>query len=129
VIRRATVADAKAVAHVHRSARAEAPHPRHVTDEEWRERLDRGDLTTFVWEDRGAVLGIAGVLGDQLAVLYVLPGAQGQGIGSALLSVAVEHGARRLAVYADNDGGRRFYERHGWVLEDEDDEEARYRRG
>jgi GNAT superfamily N-acetyltransferase len=127
VIRRATVADAAAIAHVHRSARAAAPHPRHVTDEEWRERLEGG--AHFVWHDRGAVVGFASVAGDRLAALYVLPGAQGQRIGSALLEVAVDHGARRLEVYADNAGGRRFYERHGWVLEDEDAEEARYRRG
>jgi putative acetyltransferase len=48
--------------------------------------------------------------------LYVLPCAQGRGIGTALLE-AVRTGAKNLSLWTfqRNTAARRFYERHGFV--------------
>ena len=54
--------------------------------------------------------------GDDLDWLWVLPEAQGTGIGSALLSHARQQrpGGLALWVFASNAPARRFYERRGW---------------
>ena len=45
------------------------------------------------------------------------PTAQGRGIGTSLLDLAVEElgGAARLWCFQSNTAARRFYERHGFV--------------
>ena len=50
--------------------------------------------------------------------LFVLPEAQGRGVGAALLDFADEQmpGGMWLGTAAQNVGGRRFYERHGFRL-------------
>ena len=112
-IRRATAGDATAIAHVHRSSRAEA------YGSEFAVREKGGDPELFVADHDGAVVGFAAVEGPLLGALYVLPGAQGGGAGAALLRSAMKEGASELWVYSANDGARRFYERHGWVAEPE----------
>jgi ribosomal protein S18 acetylase RimI-like enzyme len=58
----------------------------------------------------------------ELTRLYVDPASRGSGIGALLFEAGVEwsreQGARWMLVnvFADNDGGRRFYERAGCVL-------------
>jgi len=47
-------------------------------------------------------------------MLFVDPDANGQGVGAALLREAEELGASTLECFRDNQGARRFYERHGW---------------
>jgi ribosomal protein S18 acetylase RimI-like enzyme len=68
-----------------------------------------------VWDKEGAILGFI-VLGDAtVEYLYVEPEMTGRGIGSALLKYAKErlsHGFS-LWTFQENDGARRFYERHG----------------
>ena len=60
-----------------------------------------------------------------LSRLFVDPGSWGQGIGSLLLTRAVEEmhtrGYSRAQLYtaAGNERSRRFYERHGWVAGEE----------
>lgn len=51
----------------------------------------------------------------QLCQLFVLPAAQGRGVGTSLLRHAMAElgGELWLSVMADNAGARRFYERHG----------------
>lgn len=104
---------------VHRASRAaayahlgtpEQAAGRHVTVEHWQQWLARSRV--WVWGD--PVEAFASVDGDVLSGLYVLPDAQGRGIGSALLEIAVAHGARQLWVYAEHPQARAFYERHGW---------------
>ena len=55
--------------------------------------------------------------------LYVLPEAQGAGIGSLLLQEVVQGrpDGLYLWVFQQNAGARRFYERHGFVLVEETD--------
>lgn len=87
-----------------------------------RPAIDAGRMT--VAEVDGEVVGVAsaGPHEGQLVLwkLYVLPGHQGEGIGTALLE-AVLDGVRgrypvvRLAYLDGNDGARRFYARHGFT--------------
>lgn len=53
----------------------------------------------------------------QLHQLFVLPSAQGKGVGTTLLGHAKTqcHEGMWLSVFAENLGARRFYERHGFA--------------
>lgn len=54
--------------------------------------------------------------------LYVLPSSQGRGVGAALLQVAQSRlDALSLWTFQRNEGARRFYEKHGFVLVKETD--------
>ncbi|MDQ3430921.1 MAG: GNAT family N-acetyltransferase [Actinomycetota bacterium] len=68
-------------------------------------------------------VGFAAVDGHWLGQLYVDPGAQGRGVGRALLEVAKD--ARpdglRLHVFTRNTRARRFYEAAGFVLVEQGD--------
>ena len=105
-----------------------------VTDErvdQW-ESLIRdapGSGTLLLAEDDGAAIGGAVVLPSrdddlpdaaELAALYVDPCAWRRGAGSALLAEGFErmpHPVQLLWVLARNEGARRFYERHGFVVD------------
>ena len=70
--------------------------------------------------ERGRVVGFAATSEHESATwldqLYVLPGHEGQGLGSLLLAAA-QDGMRlpmRLYTFQANVGARRFYERHGY---------------
>jgi GNAT superfamily N-acetyltransferase len=75
-------------------------------------------------EEEGRLLGFLGIehstnLGaDVLERIYVEPGEQKRGVGSALLDKAKElrPGGLHLWVFQKNTGARRFYERHGFRL-------------
>ena len=121
-VRRATLADADAVARVFtRSFRTLDFLPRLHTAEE-----DRGfirdvvlaEREAWVADDGGRIAGFAALAGDVLTHLYVDPDAQGRGVGSALLErVKGERPAGfELWVFQRNDRARRFYERHGCRL-------------
>lgn len=87
-------------------------------------------------EPDGEVVGFAqGVLADEdepawLPRIYVHPDRWGEGVGSELLG-RVEAWLRdaaaerlRLAVMADNEVGNAFYEKHGYEVVEERDEEV-----
>ena len=141
MIRRATAADAPAVAQVHAAARAGWAFESlsAATDEAtWAERLAGTDTETYVLERDGAVRGFLSVWGEdattgRVLALYVDPAAQGTGVGSALLD-AVAAGRRTggdtaLVLWTDeaNAAARAFYERRGWRLDQVDGAELRYR--
>jgi GNAT superfamily N-acetyltransferase len=120
VLRRATEADADAIADVLGAARAaQAWFPPLHSPEETRwfvgQRLLPGH-DTWVFEEDGRVVAFAAISGDHLGHLFVHPDAQGRGIGTALL----EHTQRLLP-----DGftlwthqaseARAFYEARGLV--------------
>ena len=75
------------------------------------------DCELWVAEQDGAPAGILVLDGEFVDQLYVEPGLTGRGIGSALLAVAKRERPRglRLWVFQSNTGGRRFYERHGFL--------------
>lgn len=64
----------------------------------------------------GAV-GFAASRGDKLDMLFIAPEVRGCGIGTLLLSHAVEHwGVCRIDVNEQNLQARGFYERQGFVM-------------
>jgi ribosomal protein S18 acetylase RimI-like enzyme len=101
----------------------------------WREQLvdEAGGRGTFVAQSRDALVGFAAVgptrdpfanpgTGEVYAI-YVDPDEWRRGIGSSLLTQAVEdlrgrgYTSATLWVLVANDIGRRFYEQHGWQVE------------
>ncbi|WP_311932238.1 GNAT family N-acetyltransferase [Microbispora sp. H11081] len=127
LIRHAGPGDAGHVAEVFLAARAEMTYlPRLHSDAEsraWIAGVVLPSSRVWVAELGGRVAGFAAVSGDLLDHLYVAPGAQNGGVGSALLGHAKRarpHGLD-LYVFQRNTGARRFYERHGFTLVAEGD--------
>lgn len=119
-LRRATAADAGALAAVQIAARAASPMPPgiHPPDEvrAWlAERSVQND--TWVAEANGAVVGYARFTETWLDDLYVVPSAQGEGVGTALLELvkALRPHGFSLWVFEVNQPARAFYARHGLV--------------
>ncbi|GAA4975033.1 GNAT family N-acetyltransferase [Kineococcus glutinatus] len=122
-LRRAGEADADAVADVWLRSRAEAMPWLAVvhTPEEVRawvgEHLIPGAGTWVAVVDE-RVVGVAAIAEGWLEQLYVLPEAQGHGVGRSLLDVAKEHsgGHLRLHVFRRNTRAQRFYASAGFVV-------------
>ena len=111
-----------AFAHVYPPERY--PFPDDAIREVWAEALADPEVEVYVAEVEGDTVGAVSVGRGYLSTLYVVPGLQGQGVGSALHDLALERlraqGVReaRLWTLSENDSGRRFYERRGWRLTD-----------
>ncbi|VIO73818.1 GNAT family N-acetyltransferase [Bradyrhizobium ivorense] len=91
----------------------------HTPDEDrwfYRERMF-ASCTLWGWFEGEAMCGVIAFHDDWIEQLYVLPAAQGRGIGSALLEIA-RQGADRLQLWTfqRNTHARRFYEARGFVL-------------
>ena len=121
MIRRGSRADAGAIGDVFVRARDEMSYLPRIPDDV-RPKLG-GWITerheVWVVEERGLVLGFAGLSTGWLDHLYIDPGAQGRGHGSMLLQHAklLQPRGIRLWVFQKNAGARRFYERHDFRLE------------
>jgi len=107
---------------VHTLSRREAlPYlPTLHTDDETRAWVTHAllvDQEVWVAEQEGRVIGIASLGGQDLEQLYVLPGEQGQGVGSALLAKAMELRPDELFLWAfqRNKEARTFYEHRGFT--------------
>ncbi|MBD0329395.1 MAG: GNAT family N-acetyltransferase [Thermoleophilia bacterium] len=127
MLRRATDADAEAVADVFIASfrglgflpelHSEGQTRRWVADVVLRQ------CEVWVAEEDGRVVGFAALSDDRLEHLYVRPGHQGGGLGTALLA----HAKRRrpqgfdLWTFQRNEGARLFYERHGFEAVEETD--------
>jgi ribosomal protein S18 acetylase RimI-like enzyme len=120
MIRRATPDDARAISELFVRARDTMRYlpriPEDVRPLLGGRFLARAEL--WVAEDEGWVVGFAGVSGNELTHLYIDPRAQNRGIGTALLDQMKSLRPERLElwVFQENDGARRFYERHGFQL-------------
>jgi GNAT superfamily N-acetyltransferase len=122
-IRPAEPRDVAAIAAVHRESMRQAMPwlPDLHTPEEDRAWIAQTVLPhqqAWVAEAAGQIVGVASMdAEDMLTQLYVLPGHQGTGVGSALLDVAkaARPGGFRLYVFQRNARARRFYERRGCV--------------
>jgi GNAT superfamily N-acetyltransferase len=123
-VRPATVDDAHAVADLYTAARVHAvPHmpPALHTNAEDRAyvagRAAEPDVTIWVAESGGELLGFATCTPTFLDGLYVRPDVTDQGIGSLLLDVveATHPDGYELWVFESNTGARRLYERRGLV--------------
>jgi GNAT superfamily N-acetyltransferase len=122
VIRTAAAGDASEIAEVHTVAMREAmPYLPHLhSDEETRAWVTEAVLPrqeVWVAEADGRVVGVTALEGDMVQQLYILPGYQGSGIGSALLALAKSRrpGGLRLYAFQRNTRARGFYERRGFV--------------
>ncbi|MBI5707626.1 MAG: GNAT family N-acetyltransferase [Armatimonadetes bacterium] len=75
----------------------------------------------WVAEDEGKIAGFMRLEGTEFDALYVLPRRHGKGVGTALLELAKSKspGELWLWVFQKNLQARRFYERHGFVLDHE----------
>lgn len=75
------------------------------------------DRFCLVAEEEGSLLATAGLEADELVTFFVLPEAQGRGIGAVLLrtleEIAHVQGITELKVNASVTGAS-FYERHGY---------------
>ena len=141
MIRRATVADAAAIADVHvRTWQAAYEHifgadllaglDPAARESRWRQTIEGDEQVSLVAEEAGRVVGWCTVgpsrdadAEGELWGIYVAPEAWGSGAGPALLGAGVEelcaagHRDAILWVLADNPRARRFYEREGWALD------------
>jgi putative acetyltransferase len=121
-LRRATPADAPAIAIVHRTAMRVSLSflPQlHTAAEDLRFFSERFMPANEVWvaDADGETAGYIGFDQDWIHHLYLLPEFQGQGIGPQLLTLALADGRpRRLWTFQQNDRARRFYEARGFVL-------------
>jgi putative acetyltransferase len=122
-LRRAEVTDVAAIAEIHVTARQEAMPwlPELHSVEETREWvativLQERDVWIAEWDSR--VAGYLAVANGKLSDLYVRPGYQGRGIGSALVSLAKAGSAGELTlwVFQRNIPARQFYEHHGFTV-------------
>jgi putative acetyltransferase len=83
----------------------------------------------WVWDEDGVILGFIALNDAMVDYLYVEPEVTGRGIGAALLDRAKTRrpAGFSLWTFQQNDGARRFYERHGLrvvrLTDGEDNEE------
>lgn len=122
-LRRATPDDAAACARLHRqvmrASLAFLPEL-HTAEEDLAYFSGRLFPSNAVWvaEEGGAIVGYVAFQPHFIEHLYILPEHQDRGLGVALLGKAMA-GARelRLWTFQANAKARRFYERHGFVVE------------
>jgi GNAT superfamily N-acetyltransferase len=127
-IRRAKPEDAEAVKTVFLASRLSAMPwlpILHAPDEvrNWIATIVIPFSRVFVAEKEGAVVGFAALKGDLLEHLYVRPGIQRLGVGTALLEAvkAESENLIRLYTFARNSLARRFYEKHGFRAQAQSD--------
>lgn len=121
--------DTDAVAAMFSAARRAAvpsmPPPVHSVEEDhsWIADQLEGDRESWVAERQGRILGLLLLEDDWLHSLYVDPGHQNEGIGTALvdLAKALRPGGLRLWVFQSNLGARRLYARHRFAEVEETD--------
>lgn len=122
LIRRASFEDMVSIAQIHRLSRREAMPflPDLHTEEEdleffSKEVFPRSLVNVAVSEKE--ILGFSAFDDGWLDHLYIRPGEQGRGLGSALLlAVQKEHQQIDLWVFQRNFQARSFYEARGFVL-------------
>jgi ribosomal protein S18 acetylase RimI-like enzyme len=121
-LRAAEGSDVAAIAEVYLSALNGMTYlPRLYSDEQARAFVSDVLIpTNEVWvaEESGRVVGFAGLADGFLSHLWVRPADQNQGVGTALLKLAMARssGGLQLWVFQKNADARRFYERNGFRL-------------
>lgn len=121
-LRRATLADAAAIARLHRASRLAAMPwlpDLHTPEEDLAYFRDEVVAAQDVWllEAEGKLAAFAAVQSGWLNHLYVQPELRGCGHGSVLLDQAKSgQSSLRLWAFQRNAAARRFYEARGFVL-------------
>jgi GNAT superfamily N-acetyltransferase len=122
MLRQLKLADMDAAARVHRTALDRALPTLagfHTPEEDRWFFRERVFTTCEVWGafDGDAMTGMIAFRDDWIDQLYVLPEAQGHGLGTALLQVAQKASDRlQLWTFQRNTQARRFYETRGFAL-------------
>ena len=126
MLRAAGPEDRATVGEVYLAARRDAlpylpqVHPDEETAAFFGGLVDKGIVT--VAEHEGRVAGFLALAGDWVEHLYVAPGAQGRGLGSALLAQAQGRRERlQLWVFQRNTRAIAFYEHHGFAVAERTD--------
>ena len=79
----------------------------------------------YVYERDGEILGFAGLDGESIEGIFVAKKARSRGIGKALLDfLKAKKAGLRLNVYQKNTRAIRFYEREGFQIQSEGQDEA-----
>lgn len=124
-LRRAGALDAAIAAQVYLASRRGAGDliPPSVHDDEdvlrWMRDVFLPHAEVWFAVEDGRVVGLLGLQEpDWLEQLYVVPEAQGLGVGTALVELAKQLRPRGLQLWAfeSNTPAHRFYERHGFVV-------------
>jgi GNAT superfamily N-acetyltransferase len=125
MVRQARLDEGPAIAAVYTASRAHAvpqmPPALHTPEEDvafYSRRLAEAEVTGWVAESGGEVVGFALCTPTFLDGLYVRPDMKGRGVGSLLLDVvdATHPEGYELWVFESNAGARRLYERRGLVV-------------
>jgi GNAT superfamily N-acetyltransferase len=122
ILRAVESSDVAAIAEVYLSALSGMTYlPRLYSDVEARDFITDVLIPNHeVWvaEESGRVIGFAGFADGFLRHLWVRPADQNQGVGTALLKLAMARcsGGLQLWVFQKNAGARRLYERNGFRL-------------
>ncbi len=75
---------------------------------------------TWVFERDSRILGFIAMIGNEVGGIFVDPGAQRNGIGTALMDFVVQrYGELYLDVFKSNWLGRSFYEKYGFSTKHE----------
>ena len=75
---------------------------------------------TWVLEEDGQAIGFIALIGNEIGGLFVDPAHIGKGFGRSLVDHASSlKGSLRVEVFKENSIGRPFYERYGFVFEEE----------
>jgi GNAT superfamily N-acetyltransferase len=128
-LRRGTGADADVAAEVYLRARhhavPEIPPLAHPDDEvrHWMHRvLDEQEAWLAVADD-GTLLGLMVLDGDWVEQLYMDPAWTGRGLGTRFVELAKQRrpGGLQLWTFVSNVRAQRFYERHGFAVEERTD--------
>lgn len=125
LLRRATIADADAIANVYLRSRKELVSfaPLIHTDEDIYQWI-RNDLLPeeqiIVAEDKGIIIGMMSLTKDEgighVRQLYILPDVVGHGVGTLMINMAksILGSPIQLYTFQENIGAKQFYERHGF---------------
>ncbi|EJK81962.1 GNAT family N-acetyltransferase [Rhizobium rhizogenes] len=126
-LRKLDLVDMPAAAGVHRAAfddRLPTLSGLHTSEEDvgfWSAVVFK-DCQIWGAEEGGRLVGVIAFLEDWIDQLYVLPEAQGRGIGTRLLEVAkAAYPSLSLWTFQRNVAARHFYEKHGFLVVDESD--------
>ncbi|WP_028582054.1 N-acetyltransferase [Desulfogranum japonicum] len=72
---------------------------------------------SYVYEERGDILGFLSIYQNNLAAIFVSPLKQGNGIGSKLIEhVKSKYQVLNLCVYKGNIDSIEFYKKHGFTI-------------
>ena len=75
---------------------------------------------TWVAEVGGKTVGFIALIGNEVGAIFVDPTHHGMGVGKALMDKARSlHSSLELDVFKENSIGRKFYDRYGFIVQNE----------